>query len=260
MDYAACILSVVPVRLEPSHKSELINQILFGDTCEILETSGDWVFCRLAYDDYQGWVEKKQLMIIDEKEYIRLNSGMLHISTEHLSIVTDQHSSDPYWIVAGSLIPEPVKKEFHIFHRYFRQEGTSKPFEANSISGADIYNTAMSFLHSPYLWGGKTFLGFDCSGFTQVVYRLNGIRLLRDAYQQATQGEDVSFLSDAVAGDLLFFDNDLGKIIHAGIYLGESHIIHASGKVRVDKIDHQGIFNFETNKYTHSLRLIRRIL
>ena len=121
-------------------------------------------------------------------------------------------------------------------------------------------DSAYTFINAPYLWGGRSPLGIDCSGFTQVVYKLAGQKLQRDAYQQADQGITLGFIEEAEAGDLAFFDNDEGKIIHVGILLGQGKIIHASGKVRIDRIDHQGIFNEETGKYSHKLRIIKRIL
>jgi len=118
----------------------------------------------------------------------------------------------------------------------------------------------MMYLNAPYLWGGRSPFGIDCSGFTQVIYKLNGFKLPRDASQQATIGETLSFIEESESGDLAFFDNEEGNIIHVGIMLENNNIIHASGKVRIDKIDHQGIFNSETNTYSHRLRLIKKIL
>jgi len=116
------------------------------------------------------------------------------------------------------------------------------------------------YLHAPYVWGGRSPFGIDCSGFTQMAYKIAGIQLLRDASQQATQGETISFISDARPGDLLFFDDEEGFITHTGILMPDSRVIHASGRVRVDKVDHQGIFDQESGKYTHKLRLIKKIL
>ncbi|HEX2935487.1 MAG TPA: C40 family peptidase, partial [Bacteroidales bacterium] len=127
-------------------------------------------------------------------------------------------------------------------------------------SPIEIEEVARKFLHAPYLWGGRTVFGIDCSGFTQIVYKMNGIGIPKDAYQQAEIGEPVQFVEDTRTGDLAFFDNEEGRITHTGIILGKSEIIHASGEVRIDKFDHQGIFNEEDNAYSHKLRLIKRII
>ena len=120
--------------------------------------------------------------------------------------------------------------------------------------------TAKEFLNAPYLWGGKSFFGVDCSGFTQLVYKVNNVKLPRDAYQQAEVGEALSFVEESQPGDLAFFENAEGRIIHVGIMLDDQKIIHASGKVRIDTLDSTGIFNQEMNKHTHKLRFVKSIL
>jgi gamma-D-glutamyl-L-lysine dipeptidyl-peptidase len=121
-----------------------------------------------------------------------------------------------------------------------------------------IRELVLSWLNAPYQWGGRSVFGVDCSGFTQIIFRQLGIKLMRDAYQQAESGEMVNFISEGRCGDLAFFDNDDKKIVHTGILLGNDEIIHASGRVRIDKIDHYGIFNTEKNSYSHHLRMIKR--
>jgi len=126
-------------------------------------------------------------------------------------------------------------------------------FEADTVR-----ETAFAYLDVPYIWGGKSKFGIDCSGFCQQVYKAFGIRLPRDAYQQAALGEVVGFLQEVQCGDLAFFDNEEGKITHVGMMLSSQEIIHASGKVRIDKIDNQGIINVDTGARTHRLRIIKR--
>ena len=134
----------------------------------------------------------------------------------------------------------------------------SKTF--NQKPKSDIVSTAFLYLNAPYLWGGKSPFGIDCSGFTQMVYKLCGYKLLRDAYQQSNQGDALSFIEESEPGDLAFFDNEEGKIIHVGIIMENNYIIHASGKVRIDRLDHLGIYNAEQNKHTHRLRVIKKIV
>ena len=123
-----------------------------------------------------------------------------------------------------------------------------------------LLDTAFKYLNSPYLWGGKNALGIDCSGLTQVVLRIHGMQLLRNACQQVNQGELVPFLQDALPGDLAFFDHGDDHISHVGIIVGEGKILHASGNVHVDKLDNEGIYSEERGFYTHKLRLIKRMI
>jgi len=123
-----------------------------------------------------------------------------------------------------------------------------------------LINNALIFLNAPYLWGGRTPFGIDCSGFTQIIYRLQGIKIPRDAYQQADLGTPLNFIEESEEGDLAFFNNNEGKIVHVGLIMKNNQIIHASGKVRIDKIDQKGIFNIEKNKHTHKLRIIKKLI
>ena len=116
------------------------------------------------------------------------------------------------------------------------------------------------YLDTPYLWGGKSAFGIDCSGFVQQVYKMFGIKLLRDAYLQAEQGVPVQNLAQSKLGDLAFFKNENGRIVHVGMLLENHKIVHASGNVRIDIIDENGIINSETGKRTHQLSLIKRMI
>jgi cell wall-associated NlpC family hydrolase len=160
--------------------------------------------------------------------------------------------------VAGSNIPNTLDKFFYLRDTKYKLEGeTKRPAKDKFRSG--VIDVAKFYLNAPYLWGGKSVFGIDCSGLSQMVFRQFGIKLRRDAYQQAEQGELVGFLQEAKAGDLAFFDNNEGRINHVGIMMDNERIIHASGKVRIDAIDNQGIFNRELNRYTHKLRIIKRV-
>ena len=138
---------------------------------------------------------------------------------------------------------------------------TGREFSNNFISTNDsIADTTMKFINSPYIWGGRVPSGLDCSGFTQLVYKIQGTPIPRDSWQQAEVGKIIDFIDQAEPGDLVFFDNDRGKIAHVGMILSRGLVIHSSGRVRIDTIDHQGIFKPEINGYSHKLRTIRRIL
>mgnify|MGYP001191100866 FL=1 len=242
-----CNLSIVPVRIVDSDKSEMINQLIYGDIIEILEEKEKWVKIKSVFDDYIGWIDKKQYFKIDDNIKLDLNKPVYSIN---LVEFIENNNNELVTIPIGS----DISNISLMNHK----------FDGKTISGKNnrnsIVNTALLFLNSPYLWGGKTPFGIDCSGFTQMVYKINGYKLSRDAKDQANQGKTLSFIEESEAGDLAFFNNDQGDIIHVGIILQNNHIIHASGKVRIDRIDHSGIYNNDLNMHTHSLRYIKKII
>jgi hypothetical protein len=257
MHFGFCELAVVPVRREPSDKAEMSTQLLFGDLVEILEQSGSWLMIRNFYADYEGWIDARQVQLINEKEFSRLTAAKLYVNVK---IYGDsvKCGGRTIHLPAGCSFYDLKGQVMLINEQPVVIDGNTKPFHFSEMG--KLIETALSYLNCPYLWGGKTYMGLDCSGLTQVVYKQHGVKLLRDAVQQATQGELISFISDGKPGDLVFFDNKDGKIVHVGILLDNQKVLHCSGKVRIDDIDHQGIFNRELNKYTHSLRLIRRVV
>ncbi len=250
MPYVVAVTAVCPMRGNASHASEMVSQLLFGEVGEVLEDTADFTRIKCLYDGYEGWCAKTQLATVNDTtkfEPIGFIDGwqaqaLLNNTTIHVTIGTPvfaDASADKYSIVfPASAVAQTqhASTQLHLAH------------------------IANLYLNTPYLWGGKSNFGTDCSGFTQQVFKQLGIRLLRDAYQQATQGEVVGFLQGAQCGDLAFFDNPEGRITHVGILLTAETIIHASGYVRVDKIDNEGIVHSVTGKRTHKLRVIKRIL
>ncbi|WP_367753911.1 NlpC/P60 family protein [Flavobacterium sp. WC2430] len=252
--FGICNLAIIPLRFEPSDKSEIVSQVLFGEHFEIIEQFKQWSRIKMQFDDYEGWVDSKQYQLISEANYIQLSNDTIILNGDLIEYITG-NSNLLIPIPLGSSLSFINNNEINVNNFYF--EGT----KINGIKDKkELINTAFLYLNAPYLWGGKTPFGIDCSGFTQMVYKLNGYKLLRDASQQATQGEALSFIEESEPGDLAFFDNDEGNIIHVGIIMENNYIIHASGKIRIDRLDHLGIYNPEINKHTHKLRVIKKII
>lgn len=258
MKFGVCLLSVIPVRSEPSDKAEITTQLQFGELVVINENRSNWIKIRNIYDNYEGWVDQKQISEITENEFHLLNKASVQYTKDLVEVVQSE-SGQLIPVLFGSTMRNVKDLKFQINSMHFSYEGQLSLPDANPKVTA-IMEDAMLFLHAPYLWGGKTPFGIDCSGLTQVVFKVNGIELLRDAAQQATQGETISLIDEADPGDLVFFDNEEGKIVHVGFLIEKNKIIHASGKVRIDSIDHQGIYNDDMQKYTHKLRLIKRLI
>ncbi|MFV5700699.1 NlpC/P60 family protein [Flavobacterium sp. XS2P12] len=252
--FGICNLAIIPLRFEPSDRSEIVSQVLFGEHFEILEQLKQWSRIRMQYDDYEGWVDSKQYQLISESSFNQLSEDAIILNADLIEYITAPNNL---------LIPIPLGSSIS-FLNYNEINTSNFDFEGTKISGIKpkegLINTSFLYQNAPYLWGGKTPFGIDCSGFTQMVYKLNGYKLLRDASQQATQGEPLSFIEESEPGDLAFFDNEEGNIIHVGIIMEDNYIIHASGKVRIDRLDHLGIYNAEINKHTHKLRVIKKII
>ncbi len=253
MKYGISNISIVPIRKEAADQSEMINQILFGEHFKVLDTRKKWVKIRLAHDSYEGWICNKQWKEITEDDYKQLDKDVPTITTDILDIVTKEYQQP---IVIGSILPFFKSGHARVNNDLYKFEGLSTQ---GYVKKEKLRENALIYLNAPYLWGGRSPLGIDCSGLTQMVYRLQGIDLPRDAYEQAKVGTTLSFVEESEAGDLAFFDDDEGKIIHVGMILEENYIIHASGKVRIDRIDQQGIFNNKIGTHTHKLRLIKSI-
>ncbi len=249
MQYGICNLSIVPLRIDPSDTSELVTQVLYGEVFKVLEQRKSWSKIRLAYDNYEGWIDNKQYLEISKENYTEVTSQnhLLSIDLiEYFQDDNDQFYPIPIWYSLNGL---------DLLNHSF--DGNSS---AERQDKSKLIKTAFLFLNAPYLWGGKTPFGIDCSGFTQMVYKLNGYHLLRDASQQATQGYALSFIEESEHGDLAFFDNAEGAITHVGIIMEDNYIIHAHGKVRIDRLDHSGIYNTDKRLHTHKLRVIKKII
>ncbi|MEO6893712.1 MAG: C40 family peptidase [Ginsengibacter sp.] len=253
MEYLVCCVGVSPMKAEPSHKSEIVSQQLFGEKSFVLERSGDWTKIQLRYDGYQGWIQQSHVVQIDEDIYNKNDKGL---TSEWINEV--DYNGHIMYVPMGSSVS--AFKNGMAFWRKNSVHFKGKTWDPEEvkINPKLIKQIAFRFLNTSYLWGGKSVFGIDCSGYAQMVFKFLNISLPRDAWQQAEQGEAVNFLQEAHCGDLAFFDNEEEKIIHVGILLNENEIIHSAGKVRIDKIDTQGILNLETKQRTHKLRIIKR--
>lgn len=257
MEFGICTLAVIPLRKEPSDKAEMTTQLLFGDLFEILQSSGPWLEIRNYYDGYVGWLDFKQIHFLEEEDYARLKGSPLYVNRRHNHDMVI-YGDDRVLLPAGCSFYQDDDRKFRINDEEFDFQGMLHRFEYTNVT--EILETAKSYLSCPYQWGGRTYMGIDCSGLTQSVYKQHGIKLLRDANQQSAQGELINLLSEGEPGDLAFFDHDDGVIAHVGILLDQGHVIHCSGKVRIDPVDHYGIYNTYLKRYTHAIRIIRRVL
>jgi hypothetical protein len=258
IDYGVCRLSVVPVRIEASHKAEQATQLLFGDHYEVTQQSDDrkWVRIRINFDLYEGWIDAKQHHSVSKEYFEYFNRAEFKITTDLTSSML--YNKSPMIILMGSMIPISSSELFKMeeqfaFNGEAKNVGQKREFDY-------LKNIAMKYVNSPYQWGGKSPFGIDCSGFAQIVFKICGYKLFRDSSQQATQGKSVKVFDQIKPGDLAFFKDAENKINHVGILLGGDRIIHASGRVRIDHFNEEGILNLETKIYTHTFSHIRRIL
>ncbi|MCU0430727.1 MAG: C40 family peptidase [Cytophagaceae bacterium] len=250
-------MSVIPVRYEASDKAEICTQLLFGDliTVNKISEDGKWAYIQQAQDEYLGWIDAKQYKEIPKEQYYTCLQQPMPISRGLFGLIKGQRKFFP--ILMGSTLPMYHAGVIRIGEEQFEFEGEHMyPQLGNAKS---VENYARNFLGAPYLWGGKSHFGIDCSGLVQQVFKLNNIKLPRDSYKQAEVGQTVTYGAHQ-AGDLAFFQNVNGRIIHVGIVLPGDQIIHASGEVRIDLLDEVGIFHTEKKIYTHKLSLLKRVL
>jgi len=233
----------------------MVSQILFGESLTVVSKSGNWAKVRLHHDDYEGWVDGKQFIKTTE-DFLKKSDGTEAVSLEIVqSAVSAQHHLP---ILLGSSLPHFDGMNFRINKEKFVFNGQAVMPGQNG-KAIVLEKVINKLLNAPYLWGGRSPFGLDCSGFTQIVFKTLGIKLPRDSHQQSERGQALTFITEARAGDIAFFENKQGAIAHTGVILNDSTIAHAYGQVRIDKIDHYGIYNNERKEYTHKLRMIKRL-
>ena len=243
MEYGIVNLNLVPVRKKHNAKSEMISQFFFGETIQVISKKNNWSLVISNLDNYEGWVRTSHFLSIPKSDYIKINSVKKKFSSTETSLYNNEFND--YTVPAGSIISNCKYLSFDCI--------------SNDKNFHSLEEIALSFLNSPYLWGGKTKFGTDCSGFVQSVFKIYGKILPRDSYQQAVVGVEVN-LENSKAGDLAFFGKKIDAITHVGILISDKRIIHSSGKVRIDNITNEGILNVDSKKISHILQSIRRVI
>ena len=257
-EFGICRVSIAPLRSAPKDQAEIVSQLLFGDQVIILDVLDKWLKVQSLFDGYEGYMDFKQLTVIDQAE-AAATAEQIHLAPAAAFNSLTLEDGSKMYLAAGSNLPAYEQGRCSIGNKTYKVD--FDPLHLNMEQAIqNVIANALFFQHAPYLWGGRTLFGIDCSGFVQIVYKLAGIKLQRDASQQALQGRTVHFLPEVQPGDVAFFDNEEGRIIHVGILLNQKEIIHASGQVRIDPIDDEGIYNKELKRYTHKLRIIKRFL
>jgi hypothetical protein len=269
MEYGICLKSVIALRSTPDHRSEMVSQLLFGELYRITIRESSWYKIQMVYDNYEGWIPQNQANLIEHDEFFRLEQAPCPVCLDLVQLIGRESRHDYLPILTGSSLPGirdgklTLAGEQFSFDGSLSLPGTLVP-DNNMPDGESVRyhlrESAMLYLNAPYLWGGRSSFGLDCSGFVQMVFKLQHIQLHRDASQQAQQGEVVGLIFEARTGDLAFFDNEEGQISHVGMFLSNNSLIHCSGSVRIDPIDQEGIYNHDQQRYTHKLRLIKRVI
>jgi hypothetical protein len=259
-----CIVNQIlaPLRNQNAETSEMVSQLLFGEIAIVLEKQENRLkVCNYA-DSYEGWIDRKMVEILDDNEIVRLLRQPKKVVRSAYAFAKNMDNVTEKMIFPGGAVIRFIdgKNVFKFQNACYIFENEGDLVDEMKPEGGIVLDLAKQYLNAPYLWGGKSAFGVDCSGLVQLVFSICGIQLPRDASQQVDNGSIVNFLSEAQAGDLAFFENEDGRIIHVGILINNHSIIHASGRVKIDRIDNEGIFSSEKQDYSHRLRLIKRIL
>lgn len=233
-DFIRCNLSTIPLRYQAGDREELVTQLIYGEDYRILERHEKWWRVECRHDQYQGWVAAEQILPRPAVDKSVVLKALGSLETE----------------VGGQLLSPGS--------RLTPDEASRIRLMGRPIESASMAEIAEHFLGTSYLWGGRSVFGIDCSGLVQTVGRLAGLDLPRDASQQVSCGDPIEF-GDHRQDDLAFFQNAQGNITHIGILKAENTIIHASGWVRMDDFNAQGISRRTDGIHSHQLHSIRRI-
>ena len=253
MEYGISILALIPLRKEPKDQSEMVSQILFGQHFKILKIQNNWTYIKLSADHYEGWICSKQYLEITYEDYDNIELNDFNIVSDSFSNIINIDTNEIIPITIGATLPYFSKGNFRIRSHKYSYNGS-----VASKNKIDLIKYTFQFLNAPYLWGGKSVLGIDCSGFTQQVYGLSGYNIPRDAYQQERIGKAILY-ENRKSSDIVFFLKN-NRIHHVGILINKNQIIHASGKVRIDGFNEMGIIHNKSKLLTHHFHSIRRII
>ena len=236
MGQRICLQSWAPLRALNSSKGEMVSSLLFGETCTVIQVVGEWLQVRCDHDSYEGWIPELYLsnlrgIEVDSWQTVR-EVGAFYLGED----------GDVIALSPGARIPG----------ERLLIEGKTYYYRTGKFLIAGAAAVAKAFLNTPYLWGGRSIWGIDCSGLVQAVGSLMDLSMPRDAHQQATVGKSCSW-EHRQPGMLAYFSNAEGKVVHVGILLNDDRIIHAYGKVRIDQLTTEGIVNANHGALTHKL-------
>lgn len=248
----------VALRREPDPGSEMISQVLFGEKFSIRDAHHDRLFISLDFDGTEGWVPRDSIRLLDSSpEALQKPGSDFSVVTYPSITALDLNSGQALILPAGSCWPSATESNIKLEDRHFEvlsKEGLKVP-----SSGIDLEDVGKRLLSLPYLRGGRCGFGFDAPGLVQMLCRLRGLKVPRTSNSQAELGHTINFMLEVKAGDLAFFDNADGEIDHVGLLLEGGRILHAHHQVRIDRLDQQGIYSIERDRYTHTLRIIKRV-
>ncbi|MDR1973828.1 MAG: C40 family peptidase [Bacteroidales bacterium] len=249
--YGTCLFAQIPIRESITHTSEMVSQLLFGEGFAIEDKYQHLLKIRTLFDNFSGWIDSRQVILTEECPH-----EATVFTGSHDAVIERSVDYAKFRVGMGCPLPDYADGKFVMDNTIFRYEGCIR----QAIGGVkSIIDVAQKFINTPYLWGGRSSFGIDCSGLSQIVFRLNGISLPRNAAWQANKGTAVNFISEAQPADLFFFDNENCDITHVGIYLGDNKIIHSSSFVHISNVDGEGILRSDGKGYTHHLRIIKRM-
>jgi len=251
-------LPLVPLRSVDHDTSEMITQLLFGECVNILEVKEKWILVQNINDGYRGWADRKMIHVLTDMQKDEIDKAApFCVHTPYITV--QKLSGGNMLLPGGSLLYQLKDGVFSFAGENYATETVMYPVEQQR-TGDLLCELALQYLNSPFLWGGKSIFGIDCSGLVQVVFSMIGISLPRDAAQQIEHGEVIDFLSEVKPGDLAYFEDSEGAIVHVGIMLNHRQVLHAAGCVKIENMDYQGIISSRTGGYTHKLRLVKRLL